>query len=120
MGMGLVMTPATAAAYVHLRHQDAAQASAVTTAVRQVGGSVGTALLAVTLAAHRSPHGAIDGFDAASWLALFLTGAVLAPALFLARATPTSESERRSPADKQHQAQPAQGTPHARRTGGRR
>lgn len=81
-GMGLVMTPVTAAAFVTLSQQAMARASATTVITRQVGGSIGTALLAVILA---DTTGVVHGFHAAFWAALVITALALIPAAFLGR-----------------------------------
>jgi EmrB/QacA subfamily drug resistance transporter len=97
LGMGLVMTPVTAAAYVRLPNNALARASSATTVIRQVGGSVGTALLAVILV--RNTHAAsasataperqaqlAHAYGQTFWVACALTAVVLLPTLFLSRA----------------------------------
>ncbi|MGH7868074.1 MAG: DHA2 family efflux MFS transporter permease subunit [Candidatus Dormibacteraceae bacterium] len=86
LGMGLVMTPVTAAAYVRLPAEKLAQASSVTTVIRQIGGSVGTALLAVILADNLLHTAPAHAFGRTFWVAFALTSVVLLPALFLVRA----------------------------------
>ncbi len=84
-GMGLVMTPLTAAAYVSLPRNALAGASSATTVIRQVGGSIGTALLAVSVAsqdAHTRPQLA-DAFELGFWIAFGLTLLMLACAYLL-------------------------------------
>jgi hypothetical protein len=49
LGLGLSMMPMTAAAYFDLSHADIPRASTTMNIVRQVGGSVATALFAVVL-----------------------------------------------------------------------
>jgi fucose permease len=49
IGLGLTMMPVTAAAYVGLTHAEIPKASTTMNIVRQVGGSVATALFAVVL-----------------------------------------------------------------------
>jgi EmrB/QacA subfamily drug resistance transporter len=49
LGLGLTMMPVTAAAYVGLTHAEIPKASTTMNIVRQVGGSVATALFAVVL-----------------------------------------------------------------------
>ena len=49
IGLGLTMMPVTAAAYVGLTHAEIPKASTTMNIVRQVGGSVATALFALTL-----------------------------------------------------------------------
>jgi EmrB/QacA subfamily drug resistance transporter len=85
LGMGLVMTPITAAAYLTLPCDALPAASSATTVIRQVGGSVGTALLAVVLASQnaRTPGRLAAAFGHAFWVALAITLVMLVPALFL-------------------------------------
>jgi EmrB/QacA subfamily drug resistance transporter len=49
LGLGLIFTPITAAAYSDLNHAEIPKATTTMNIVRQVGGSVATALLAVVL-----------------------------------------------------------------------
>ena len=49
LGLGLIFTPVTAAAYADLNHAEIPKATTTMNIVRQVGGSVATALLAVVL-----------------------------------------------------------------------
>ena len=49
LGLGLTMMPVTAAAYFDLSHAEIPKASTTMNIVRQVGGSVATALFAVVL-----------------------------------------------------------------------
>ncbi|MEN5076008.1 MDR family MFS transporter [Isoptericola cucumis] len=77
MGLGLVMTPLMAVAYVGLERQEMPDASIFTRIGQQLGGSVGTATLAMVLTA--SVAGATDptvvagGFDRAFWWATGFT-----------------------------------------------
>lgn len=84
-GMGLVMTPVTAAAFVRLSPPMMARASATTVITRQIGGSVGTALLAVILTSNLTPVSPVHGFHLAFWAAVAITALALIPAAFLAR-----------------------------------
>ena len=49
LGLGLSMMPVTAAAYFDLNHAEIPKATTIMNIVRQVGGSVATALFAVVL-----------------------------------------------------------------------
>jgi EmrB/QacA subfamily drug resistance transporter len=83
VGLGAVMIPVMAVAYAGLVGQDVAHASVLTRVAQQIGGSFGTALLAVVLQ-HALASGAPDAaFDRAFWWAIALTvlAAVAAPAL---------------------------------------
>jgi EmrB/QacA subfamily drug resistance transporter len=91
-GLGAVTIPVTAVAYLGLDKQEIAHSSVVTRTTQQLGGSFGTAVLAVILenavAAH---HGVLaSAFDVAFWwsagfsvvavlLSLWLPGAQRAP-----------------------------------------
>ena len=85
IGMGLVMTPITAAAFVRLPTTALANASSTTTAIRQVGGSLGTAVLSVLLARGLGATDPAHAYDVAFWAACGLTAVVLVPAFLLAR-----------------------------------
>ena len=115
MGFGFAMMPTMAAAYQTLRHDQVPRASTAINIVQRVGGSVGTALLAVVLerqivaqvpsAAAAMASGATSlpaavrvrvapalatGFGHTFWWAMGLTVVALLPSLFLPR-RPQSE-----------------------------
>jgi EmrB/QacA subfamily drug resistance transporter len=110
VGFGFVMMPTMAAAYQTLRHDQVPRASTAINIVQRIGGSVGTALLAVVLerqfiaqvpaAAAAIASGATSlpptlrlqlapalarGFGHTFWWAIGLTLLSLAPAFFLPR-----------------------------------
>jgi len=115
LGVGATMMPVFAAAYRRLPRERVPQAATTLSAIVQVGGSFGTAVLVLALtrriadnfAAHGlAAHGGggigqlsdvpreqlarvapllADGFGYAFWLALVLTAVALLPALFLLR-----------------------------------
>ena len=115
LGMGATMMPVFAAAYRRLPRERVPQAATTLSALVQVGGSFGTAVLVLALtrriadnfAAHGlAAHGSggigqlsdvpraqlarvapllADGFGYAFWLAVVLTALALLPALFLLR-----------------------------------
>jgi EmrB/QacA subfamily drug resistance transporter len=87
-GLGAVTIPVTAVAYLGLDKQQISHSSVVTRTIQQIGGSFGTAVLAVILEnAIATHHGVLAGaFDVAFWwsagfsiiamlLALWLPGA---------------------------------------------
>lgn len=83
VGLGAVMIPVMAVAYAGLVGADVAHASVLTRVAQQVGGSFGTALLAVVLQ-HGLASGAPDAaFDRAFWFAVALSvaAALAVPAL---------------------------------------
>src|ERR687891_651938 len=83
-GMALVMTPSAAAAVRSVPVDKAGVGSAVLNACRQVGGSLGIALMGAIMAAEigdrRSPEAFVDGFSTALLVAALIAfaGAVLA------------------------------------------
>ena len=84
VGIGCMMMPASAAAYVSLPARDLAQAAGTTTLLRCIGSSFGTALPAVILAGglrHREPT---DAFHLAFWAVLALSVLCALPAALLA------------------------------------
>jgi EmrB/QacA subfamily drug resistance transporter len=107
LGLGSTMMPAMAAAYASLQHREIPRATTSLNIIQRVGGSVGTALLAVVLqreivaAAGSAGHGfgklgavppavraqlaapLAHGFARTFWLALILTSVAYVPALLL-------------------------------------
>jgi EmrB/QacA subfamily drug resistance transporter len=83
-GMALVMTPSAAAAVRSVPVDKAGVGSAVLNACRQVGGSLGIAVMGAIMAAEigdrRSPEAFVDGFSTALLVAALIAfaGAVLA------------------------------------------
>jgi EmrB/QacA subfamily drug resistance transporter len=84
IGFGLAFVPISTVAYVGLAHEQVPHASTVTRICQQVGGSVGTALLALVLTS--------KGFGTAFWWAVGFTGV----ALVLSVALPGRTAPRRS------------------------
>jgi EmrB/QacA subfamily drug resistance transporter len=84
VGMGLVMTPSAAAAVRSVPVDKAGVGAAVLNAFRQVGGSLGIALLGAIIAAEvddrRTPEAFVDGFSTALLVAaaIALVGAAVA------------------------------------------
>jgi EmrB/QacA subfamily drug resistance transporter len=70
-GLGAVTIPVMAVAFIGLDKQEIAHASVLTRTVQQIGGSFGTAVLAVVLSsAVAAQHGHLGaGFDVAFWWA---------------------------------------------------
>jgi EmrB/QacA subfamily drug resistance transporter len=96
VGMSLVMTPSAAAAMSGVPVDKAGVGSAVLNSARQVGGSIGIALIGAIVAheaaGRRTPQAFVDGFSTALVVAaaIALAGAVLAAATIRAghRAAP--------------------------------
>jgi EmrB/QacA subfamily drug resistance transporter len=84
LGLGATMMPTAAAAYATMSHTAIPQAASVINILRQVGGSFGSALLAVILAnrAHVAPLLA-SAFGQTFWVAFAATAVMVIPALFL-------------------------------------
>jgi MFS family permease len=91
-GLGFTMMPAMAAAYSGLERWQVPRATPMLNVIQRVGGSLGTALLAVVLqhqlahAPSRAPGAVATGFGHTYWWAMAMTALALAPALVLARA----------------------------------
>jgi MFS family permease len=82
-GMALVFAPTANAVLAAVRPQEAGQASGATNAIREVGGTLGVAVLASVFAANGSyatPQLFTDGMTAAAWVgaAVLAVGALLA------------------------------------------
>jgi EmrB/QacA subfamily drug resistance transporter len=92
IGLGFTMMPAMAAAYSTLERWQVPRATPMLNVVQRVGGSLGTAVLAVVLehqlahAGSRDPGGVANGFGHTYWWAMGFTAVAVAPALALARA----------------------------------
>ena len=84
-GLGAITIPVMAAAYIGLDKQQVAHSSVLTRTAQQIGGSFGTAVLAVilqqALAAH--PGDPAAGFDTAFWWAIGLTAVAVLFSLWL-------------------------------------
>ncbi|HET6550519.1 MAG TPA: DHA2 family efflux MFS transporter permease subunit [Solirubrobacter sp.] len=82
-GMALVFAPTANAVLGAVRPEEAGQASGATNAIREVGGTLGVAVLASVFAAHgsyASPTAFTDGMTSAIWIgaAVLAVGAVVA------------------------------------------
>jgi EmrB/QacA subfamily drug resistance transporter len=76
LGLGMVMIPVMTVAYTGLEHARIPQASMITRIGQQLGGSFGTAVLAVVLE-RKLDHGAAAAFDTAfRWTVAFCAVAV--------------------------------------------
>ena len=91
IGVGATMMPAMAAAYAVLDHAAVPRATSALNVIQRVGGSIGTALLAVVLqhqlAGAHTRAAVAHGFGHAFWWAIALTAVAALPALVLVRAT---------------------------------
>jgi MFS family permease len=98
VGIGIAMMPAMSAAYAVLRPEQIADATPQLTVVQRVGGSIGTAVLAVvlgsSLATATDAAQASDAFARAYWWATGITLAAIVPAVVLLRAERHSRRSR--------------------------
>jgi EmrB/QacA subfamily drug resistance transporter len=106
VGLGLTLIPFSASAYLDLDHAAIPRATTTTSIVRQVGGSIGTALVAVVLQSHvehdvagstglstaAAAHlpaavsaGLAHAFASTFWWVLGMVALVMVPALLLSR-----------------------------------
>jgi nitrate/nitrite transporter NarK len=82
-GMALVFAPTANAVLNAVRPEEAGQASGATNAIREIGGTLGVAVLASVFAAngsYASPQAFTDGLTSAAWVgaAVLAAGAALA------------------------------------------
>jgi MFS family permease len=83
LGLGAVTIPVMAAAYHGLERTVIPQASILTRKAQLIGGSFGTAVLAVVLQHYAAGHALTAAFDMAFWLSIACTVAALLLALLL-------------------------------------
>jgi EmrB/QacA subfamily drug resistance transporter len=100
LGMGAALIPLMGAAYVGLSREEVPDASIITRVAQQIGGSIGTAVLAVVLqhtasGASHSTSELATAFDHAFWWSVAFTAAAV-PLCFLlpGRAAPVPELEK--------------------------
>jgi EmrB/QacA subfamily drug resistance transporter len=90
VGIGFAFMPAMTAAFAALDRSELADASPQLNVVQRVGGSLGTAILAVVLQrALTGVHtlsGAASGYGTAFWVSAVLTAVAIVPAIVLMRA----------------------------------
>lgn len=87
IGLGGVLIPVMSVAYVGLEPREVPHASMITRIAQQVGGSFGTAVLAVVLQAATknatTPGQIVDGFQVGFWVAVGITVAAILVAFLL-------------------------------------
>ena len=83
LGLGAVTIPVMAAAYYGLERTEVPHASILTRTAQQIGGSFGTAVLAVVLEHYATTRALPDAFDIAFWWSIAFTAAALLLALLL-------------------------------------
>ena len=84
-GLGLVLTPLMGVAFVGLDRTEVPHASIITRVAQQLGGSFGTAVLAVILERGAAGHSLAGAFDVAFWWASGFTALAVVVALVLPR-----------------------------------
>jgi len=95
IGLGAVTIPVMASAYIGLDQAAIADASIITRTAQQIGGSFGTAVLAVVLeraiAQHASAgiRGVAAGFDVAFWWSIAFTAVAIVLTLWLPARSPS-------------------------------
>jgi EmrB/QacA subfamily drug resistance transporter len=90
MGIGFAFMPAMAAAFASLERSELADATPQLNVLQRVGGSIGTAVLAVVLqralAGTHTLEGAAQAYGTAFWVAGGLTALAIVPCIVLLRA----------------------------------
>jgi predicted MFS family arabinose efflux permease len=83
LGLGAVTIPVIAAAYSGLERPEIPHASILTRIAQQIGGSFGTAVLAVVLERYATTRPLPEAFDIAFWWSIGFTAAALLLTLLL-------------------------------------
>jgi len=100
MGVGLAFMPAMSAAFAALRPSELADATPQLNVLQRVGGSIGTAVLAVVLQrALAGGHGTVaaaSAYGTAFWWSLGLTALAIMPCVVLVRVERTARAAARS------------------------
>ena len=102
MGIGFAFMPAMAAAFASLDRSELADATPQLNVLQRVGGSIGTALLAVVLQRGligvHTPAGAAAAFGTAFWASAGLTALAIIPCIILMRAEQAARAAKRQQA----------------------
>ena len=98
MGIGFAFMPAMAAAFASLKRSELPHATPQLNVLQRVGGSIGTAVLAVVLeralvGAH-TPAAAAGAYGTAFWFSAALTALAIVPCVILVRAERAARAER--------------------------
>ncbi len=90
MGIGFAFMPAMSAAFASLAHSELPDATPQLNVLQRVGGSMGTAILAVVLqralTGVHTASGAASAYGTAFWASALLTALAIAPCIILVRA----------------------------------
>jgi EmrB/QacA subfamily drug resistance transporter len=105
MGIGFAFMPAMTAAFAALERSELADATPQLNVLQRVGGSLGTALLAVVLqralvGAH-TPQAAASAYGTAFWASVGLTAVAVVPALLLLRAERAARAKHPTEVDRE-------------------
>jgi EmrB/QacA subfamily drug resistance transporter len=107
-GIGFAFMPAMTAAFATLDKSEIPDASPQLNVVQRVGGSLGTAVLAVVLqratAGAHSLGAAASGFGTAFWASIALTAVAVIPAVILLRAERAARAEHPEIAEMEREA----------------
>jgi EmrB/QacA subfamily drug resistance transporter len=92
IALGATFMPAMAAAYATLDPAAVPRATSALNVIQRVGGSIGTAILAVVLSSRIGHEEVNAAFGHTFWWSVALTGLAVLPALVLVRATPRTRN----------------------------
>jgi len=99
MGIGFAFMPAMAAAFASLDRSELPQATPQLNVLQRVGGSIGTAVLAVVLqralVGVHTLDGAASAYGTAFWASAAMTAAAIIPCLILVRAERAARAAKR-------------------------
>jgi MFS family permease len=102
MGIGFAFMPAMAAAFASLDRSELADATPQLNVLQRVGGSIGTAVLAVVLqrglTGVHTAAGAASAFGTAFWASAGLTALAIIPCIILMRAEQAARAAKRAEA----------------------
>ncbi|MGO9903623.1 MAG: DHA2 family efflux MFS transporter permease subunit [Solirubrobacteraceae bacterium] len=100
VGMGLVFAPSASAVLASVRTDQTGQASGATNAIRELGGTLGIAVLATVFTSsgsYGSPQAFVDGLLPAIWVGVAVLAAAALIAALLPFSTAASASEHAAP-----------------------
>jgi EmrB/QacA subfamily drug resistance transporter len=101
IGIGLAFMPAMTAAFASLQRSELSHATPQLNVLQRVGGSIGTAVLAVVLeralVGANTPAEAASAYGTTFWWATGITALAIVPCIALARAERAARRERGSP-----------------------
>jgi EmrB/QacA subfamily drug resistance transporter len=104
IGIGFAFMPAMAAAFAALRPKELSDATPQMNVLQRLGGSIGTAVLAVVLqraliSAHHplTPAGVAGAYSTAFWWSLAITAVAVVPSIVLLRAERQARTRRATP-----------------------